>query len=119
MNAAYQKIAFDRDILNVEGDIPAPFQFYDRGKTIPAQRQEILETYLGGDAGYDSQIDFEIIVRLSAYVALSLPLPNVEDLIEIDNPLAIVRGPRLSLAIKSVKPAQDSISVILGVKASN
>lgn len=112
MNFSAQQNSYDRDLRAIEPEMPGVM--YWQGKPYAAQRNEIAETLLGGNFGYEQNYDFEILVRMSIYPAGVNP-PAVDEAIEFQDGAT----PRIALRIKSVKPSQDAISWVYGVKADN
>lgn len=113
MNFAAQKAIYDRDIQAIEPEMPQ--LFYWQGKPYTGQRNEIVDTLTGMDAGYLQEYDFELLVRTSAFPA-GVNIPAVNDLLELANPNVLIKK-RIEFTIKSAKPSQDGVTITYGIKA--
>lgn len=122
MTAADYRAVFASDHGYMESDCVGLYtcNVYWLGKTLVAQRGDMLDAVNGTDAGYEQTIEAPFILRLDQFATLNIPQPKSEDIFEIDNPdTADKQRPRISLAIKTVQPSQDAVSVTWTVKASN
>lgn len=122
MTAADYRAIGDSDVAATESDCAGLYAInvYWLGKTLTAQRGDLLDSVNGMDAGYEQEFQAPIIVRQSQFTTLGIRQPKAEEIFEIDNPDATDKErPRITLAIKTVQPSQDAVNVTWTVKASN
>lgn len=104
-----QTVQFDADVQAVEPEMPVAFKF--NGIEYTGQRTPIMDRQAMEDAGFAQAFDFQLIVRVSEFVAPVKPMRN-HDTVEI---LDSLRGEWIGYNINSVQPSQDGVTITYNV----
>lgn len=106
---------FDRDVANVETEMPCSFFFpVDAEKPFTGQKSPTVASMLGTDAGYSDDFDFDLVVRSALWTGGAVA-PTAEQEIAIIDEM----GVRKKYIIKSVNVSPDGVALTFGIKASN
>lgn len=104
-----QTIQFDADVAAIEAEVPVVFKF--NGVNYVGSRTPIMDKQAMEDAGFAQLFDFQLIVRLSLFVAPISPM-RVHDTISIQD---AVRGLWVDYNVATVQPSQDGVTMAYGV----
>lgn len=108
------KSCADKDHAYLDTEWPVQFYVNNVGP-LTGQRDQTVDSLLGGDAGYLQQWDFNLLVRLAVFSLAGIPPLTSEAEIEI----ADATGARTSYRVKRAVNSPDGISVNYELKADN
>ena len=100
---------FDADVAGIESEVPCLFAY--KGVTYAGSRTPVLDKQAMEDAGFEQSYDFQLIVRVSLFVAPVLP-PRVYETLKI---LDAIHGAWVEYNVQSAQPSQDGVTIAYGV----